>query len=85
MTWFPNRSSKRRLSHAGGSARRGQTRFHPQASELEGRTLLSTLTVANDDASGPGSLAGEIAFASSGDTIKFAHGLCTTRFAFHRR
>jgi hypothetical protein len=47
----------------------------PQAPELEGRTLLSTLTVVTDGDSGPGSLPADIAAAGSGDTIAFAPGL----------
>ena len=39
------------------------------------RTLLSALTVTNDHASVPGSLAQEVALASSGATIKFAPAL----------
>ena len=39
---------------------------------LEGRTLLSTLTVTNDNDSGSGSLRGALAAAVAGDTIKFA-------------
>ena len=45
------------------------------ASELEGRTLLSTLTVVNDQDSGPGSLPQEVALANSGDTIAFSPSL----------
>ncbi len=47
-------------------------RFAPRVMPLEVRTLLSTLTVTSDADSGPGSLRGAIALASSGDTIKFA-------------
>ena len=57
------------------AARRARAVFLPQACELEGRTLLSTLTVVNDQNSGPGSLPEEVALASSGDTIAFAPGL----------
>jgi len=39
---------------------------------LEGRVVLSTLTVMNNADSGPGSLRAEIAAASSGDTIVFS-------------
>ena len=65
MTWFPIRSSRPRRSRAGRCVAR--TIFLPMASELEGRTLLSTLTVMNDHDSGPGSLPQEVALARSGD------------------
>jgi hypothetical protein len=42
---------------------------------LEGRDVPSTLTVMNNLDSGPGSLRGEIAAASTGDTINFATSL----------
>src|SRR5262249_34591614 len=56
MTLFPIRSGKTHLSRTGRAARRARAVFLPQACELEGRTLLSTLTVVNDQGSGPGSL-----------------------------
>ena len=45
--------------------------FVPRIETLEDRTVLSTLTVLNNQDSGPGSLRAEIAAASSGDTIVF--------------
>src|SRR5579875_2177544 len=75
MILFPIRPSRIRADRTGRIARRARTVFLPEASELEGRTLLSTLTVVNDQASGPGSLAQEVAEARSGDTIRFAPGL----------
>jgi hypothetical protein len=75
MAWLPLRSSKTRSSRAGRAARRARATFLPQARELEGRTLLSTLTVVTDRDSGPGSLPADIAAAGSGDTIAFAPGL----------
>ena len=42
---------------------------------MEDRTLLSTLTVTNNNDSGSGSLRAAIAAAASGDTIKFASSL----------
>src|SRR5579875_2989701 len=75
MILFPIRPSRIRAYRTGRIARRARTVFLPEASELEGRTLLSTLTVVNDQASGAGSLAQEVALARSGDTITFAPGL----------
>jgi hypothetical protein len=64
----------------GGRARRGARRACPhrlvlRLEALEDRWLPSTLTVLNTLDSGPGSLRGEIAAASSGDTITFAPSL----------
>ena len=75
MQLFPIRYSKTCLSRAGRVSRRARVAFLPLACELEGRTLLSTLTVVNDQVSGPGSLAGEVALARGGDTISFAASL----------
>lgn len=47
-------------------------RCQPWVAALEARTLLSTLTVTNDNDSGSGSLRGALAVAVAGDTIKFA-------------
>lgn len=52
-----------------------RSRFAPRLEALEGRALLSTLTVLNTDDSGQGSLRAAIAAASSGDTIVFAKNL----------
>src|ERR1700722_8155151 len=62
------------------SLRRIQPRFRrrrlwPELEPLEGRTLLSTLTVTTNADSGPGSLRAEIADASSGDMIRFSKKL----------
>jgi hypothetical protein len=59
---------------APGPARR-RPAFRPALAALEGRQLLSTLTVRNTNDSGPWSLRAEIAAARSGDTIRFAGGL----------
>ena len=75
MTLLPIRPTKARLSHVRRAAHRARVVFRPHGWELEGRTLLSTLTVMNNQASGPGSLPQEVAQASSGDTIDFAPGL----------
>ena len=48
-----------------------ECRQQPTLEMLEGRIVLSTLTVLNNADSGPGSLRAEIAAASSGDTIVF--------------
>ncbi len=49
--------------------------FQPRFECLEGRRLLTTLTVLNTLDSGAGSLRAEIAAAHNGDTIAFAAGL----------
>jgi hypothetical protein len=56
----------------GPARRRPPWRFAPRVVPLEVRTLLSTITVTNDNDAGPGSLRAAIAASSSGDTIKFA-------------
>jgi hypothetical protein len=48
------------------------SRQQPALEALEGRVVLSTLTVLNNADSGQGSLRAEIAAASSGDTIVFS-------------
>jgi hypothetical protein len=50
-------------------------RFRPALEGLEERALLSTLSVANLNDSGPGSLRDCLARAHSGDTIAFASDL----------
>jgi hypothetical protein len=50
-------------------------RFLPSLDLMEDRTLLSTLTVMNNQDSGSGSLRADIAAAHSGDTIAFSYGL----------
>ena len=50
-------------------------RFLPRIDLMEDRTLLSTLTVANNADSGTGSLRAAIAAAGSGDTINFSSKL----------
>ena len=72
------RSLLSRLSAASPStgrhrSRRASKRCQPRVGALEARTLLSTLTVTNDNDSGSGSLRGALAAAVAGDTIKFAH------------
>ncbi len=54
-------------------ARRRQ--FSPLVDLMEGRALLSTLTVSSAGDSGPGSLRATIAAATSGDTIDFASSI----------
>jgi hypothetical protein len=49
--------------------------FRPVLDALEGRVVLSTLTVTNTLDSGPGSLRADIAAAQGGDTIVFGSGL----------
>jgi len=60
------------------STRRPTTRLRPQLDALEGRVVLSTLTVTNNLAFGAGSLRAEISLAQSGDTIVFAKGIGST-------
>jgi hypothetical protein len=55
--------------------RTSNRRFLPWLDPMENRTLLSTLTVMNNQDSGSGSLRAEIAAAHSGDTIAFAYAL----------
>lgn len=70
-------------SSASGTNRRGRRaptrgisrRWRPTFEALEGRAMLSTLTVVNNLDSGPGSLRAEIAAAQNGDTIVFAPSL----------
>jgi hypothetical protein len=50
-------------------------RFLPCVDLMEDRTLLSTLTVINNNDSGSGSLRAAITTAASGDTINFAKSL----------
>ena len=50
-------------------------RFVPGIDLMEDRTLLSTLTVMNNNDSGSGSLRATIAAAASGDTINFSSKL----------
>jgi hypothetical protein len=57
------------------AARRAPRRWRPTFESLEGRAMLSTLTVLNNADSGPGSLRAEIAAAQNGDTIVFAPSL----------
>ncbi len=52
-----------------------RSRHQPALELLEGRIVMSTLTVLNNADSGPGSLRAEIAAASSGDTIVFGAAL----------
>ena len=65
----PYFSGQRRFAR---DSQRRRAAFQPSLAALEGRTLLSTLTVMNTHDSGPGSLRSEIAAAHSGDKIHFA-------------
>jgi hypothetical protein len=56
-------------------ARRRPAFRRPLLEALEDRTVLSTLTVLNNQDSGPGSLRAALAAAGSGDTIVFASSL----------
>jgi hypothetical protein len=64
-----------RKSRSAGRTRSRRPSFRPRFECLEGRRLLTTLTVLNNLDSGAGSLRAEIAAAHSGDTINFAPSL----------
>ena len=67
---------RRRRRYAPGQNRHFHSkRRAPALESLEGRIVLSTLTVLNNADSGAGSLRAEIAASSSGDTIVFAPAL----------
>src|SRR6516162_4509856 len=75
--WFTTRLRDRQPS-ARKPARRSPVKpraFHPRSEPLEGRALLSTLTVTNILDSGKGSLRYEIAHASKNAAIVFAPSL----------
>ena len=75
---FPSRLLGRNPSHAANNVRRARVKpggFRPGLESLEGRVVLSTLTVINNLDSGPGSLRAEILAASPGDTVNFDPGL----------
>src|SRR5262245_33442746 len=57
------------------AARRRRRALRPLAESLEGRQLLSTLTVTSADDSGAGTLRNTIALAQSGDTIQCSPSL----------
>ena len=57
------------------SARRRRRCLIPRLEALEGRVVLSTLTVTSAADSGTGTLRAAIASAQNGDTIKFASSL----------
>ena len=69
----------RRFSSYGASTRRPgrarRRRFAPAVDCLEGRALLSTLVVTNNQDSGRGSLRQAIQNAHAGDTVTFAPNL----------
>jgi hypothetical protein len=67
-TRLPSRSPRRRRSAT-------KLRFLPRLDPMEDRTLLSTVTVTNNDDSGPGSLRAAIVAATSGETINFSSQL----------
>src|SRR5437879_13754988 len=64
-------ASSRRLQQTLRKPARLGRRFVPRLEPLEGRTVLSTLTVTNPADSGDGSLRAAIAAAQSGDQIVF--------------
>jgi hypothetical protein len=68
----PFLSSERRRADG---FRRHRLAFHPRSELLEGRALLSTLTVTSNLGFGPGTLRAEIGIAQSGDTIVFDQSL----------
>ena len=67
---------RKRRRYATGQKRHWHSmRRAPALESLDGRIVLSTLTVLNNADSGAGSLRAEIAASSSGDTIVFAPGV----------
>src|SRR5262245_19007280 len=75
--WFSSRLHNRQPSTSRSSRRAQRSRrqrlaCRPMLAALEDRRLLSTLTVLNNNDSGPGSLRADLAAAQSGDTIRFA-------------
>src|SRR6516164_7733470 len=75
--WISQNSPERRLRLPKGSRSLApqRHRFRPKLEGLEGRTVLSTLTVLNTLDKGAGSLRDTITGAKSGDTIDFASSL----------
>jgi hypothetical protein len=75
--WFSQNSPERRprLPRAARAFVPRRHHFHPRLEGLEGRTVLSTLTVLNALDKGAGSLRDTITNAKSGDTIAFAPSL----------
>ncbi len=69
----PRTRLRARRPRSCASPRRRQ--FLPRLDLMEDRTLLSNLTVINNNDSGSGSLRAAIAAAHSGDTINFANSL----------
>jgi hypothetical protein len=76
MLTFLFRGARRRAARQPQAAVRRP--FVPRLDVLEDRCLPSTLTVTNLADSGDGSLRGQLAAASAGDTIDFAPGLSGT-------
>src|SRR6516164_3083671 len=75
--WISQNSPERRLRLPRGSRSQASQRhrFRPKLEGLEGRTVLSTLTVLNTLDKGAGSLREAITKAKDGDTIVFAPSL----------
>jgi hypothetical protein len=81
MIMTGNRAGNKRRKH-GADAVQGRRRLRPTVSALEGRELLSTLTVSNTSDSGAGSLRAAIVQANAdagGDTIVFSSLFNTPR------
>src|SRR4051812_25486121 len=77
-----NRASNPRRRGSGVDSGRSRRRLRPTVTALEGRALLSTLTVSNTNDSGPGSLRAAVAQANAnggGDTIVFSSLFDTPR------
>ena len=80
MSQSANRSKvttvKGRLrQHSAWGTRPRRRQFLPRVDLMEDRTLLSTVTVMNNNDTGTGSLRAAIAAATSGETIKFSSKL----------
>jgi hypothetical protein len=75
---FPSWLQNRNPADAAKNVRRDRVKpggFRPGVEALEGRVVLSTLSVTNNLGFGPGSLRDEINLAQGGDTIVFSPSL----------
>jgi hypothetical protein len=69
---MPRTELSQRFDDRGRRIDRRRSRFAPRVEGLEGRALLSTLTVMTDADSGPGSLRDTVSNANTGDVINFS-------------
>src|SRR5262249_34533694 len=73
--WLSNRLGLSRRPASRMKTPAARPRFRPMLEGLEQRWVPSTLTVQNNQDSGPGSLRAQIAAAHNGDAINFASSL----------